>query len=263
MPVVGSHRPNSLAAVGVPGGQVGQGTAPLVGVLDPHRASQPSWQGRVAAAAGLDGGLLIRAQHEVALAEWLAVVASGVPVQHDGGAGGEVRCPWGDPRSVLPRFERIGAQPATHGGAADGIDQSGGDRLVGHLGGAPPRQRHPAGRGQLADQGLDLGLLHRGEPGRATAAFSVAQPVEGVGGEPAPPLACGVGSDPTPAGDRGVGVPGGGIQHDQCPQPVPVRALVTPGDLVQAVPLRGGQPHRVCAWGGHRPSIDARQCDDR
>jgi hypothetical protein len=83
-----------LAAVGVPGGQVGQGTAPLVLVLDPHRASQPGWQSRVAAAAGLDGGLLIRAQHEVAVAEWLAVVDSGVQVQHDGGAGGEVRCPW-------------------------------------------------------------------------------------------------------------------------------------------------------------------------
>src|SRR6266545_20292 len=139
------------------------------------------------------------------------------------------------------------------GGAADGIDQTGGDRLVGQLGGAPPRQRHPAGRGQLAGQGLDLGLLHRGEPGRAAAAFPVAQPVEGVAGEPAPPLARGVGGDPTPAGDRGVGVPGGGVQHDLGPQPVPVRALVTPGDLLQAVPLRGGQPHRVCAWGGHRP----------
>ena len=97
MPVVGSQRPNSLAAVGVPGGQVGQGTAPLVLVLDPHHAGQSGWQGRVAAAAGLDGGLLIRAHHEVAFAKWLALVDSGVQVQHDGGAGGKVRCPWGDP----------------------------------------------------------------------------------------------------------------------------------------------------------------------
>src|SRR5437773_9146013 len=60
IPVVSSHRPVT-SAVDVPGGQVGQRAAPLVVVLDPHRAGFPGWQGGVAAAPGLDRGLLIGA----------------------------------------------------------------------------------------------------------------------------------------------------------------------------------------------------------
>jgi hypothetical protein len=42
---------------------------------------------------------------------------------------------------------------------------------------------------------------------------------------------------------------GSGVQHDLRPQPIPVRAGVTTGNLLKPVPLRGGQPYRACTQG--------------
>ena len=53
-----------LRAVHVPRGQVGQGPTAVVLVLDAHRAGSPGRQRRVAAAADLDRGFLIRTQHD-------------------------------------------------------------------------------------------------------------------------------------------------------------------------------------------------------
>ena len=48
MPVVGSQRPNTFALVDVVGGQIGQGSAAAVVVVDPHRPGLPGarvgWQ---------------------------------------------------------------------------------------------------------------------------------------------------------------------------------------------------------------------------
>src|SRR5262245_48656691 len=52
-----------LAARWTSPGQVGQRAAAVVLVLDPHGAGPPGWQGAMAAAAGLYGGLLVRAEH--------------------------------------------------------------------------------------------------------------------------------------------------------------------------------------------------------
>jgi hypothetical protein len=92
----------------------------------------------MAAAAGLDGGFLVRAEHVVVLAERLAVEDAGVQVEHHGGSLREVRCARRDPGPVLPGFERVAAKPAAHGGAADRLDHAGGDRLVGQFRAGPP-----------------------------------------------------------------------------------------------------------------------------
>jgi hypothetical protein len=64
-----------LSAVDVPAGQVGQGAPAPVVVLDAHRAGLARGQGGVAAAAGLDGGLLIGADDPVASAQPRAPMA--------------------------------------------------------------------------------------------------------------------------------------------------------------------------------------------
>jgi hypothetical protein len=43
----------------------------------------------------------------------------------------------------------------------------------------------------------------------------------------------------------------GGVQHDLRALLVAVRALVPVGDLLQPVPLGGGQPHRAGEQSGH------------
>ena len=59
----------NLAPVDVPGGQIGQRATPVVFVFHAHQPGFPGWQGGVATAAGLDGGLLVRAQHVIARAQ--------------------------------------------------------------------------------------------------------------------------------------------------------------------------------------------------
>jgi hypothetical protein len=45
--------------VDIPGGEVGQRAAAVVLVLDPHDPGSAGWQGGMAAAARLDGGVLV------------------------------------------------------------------------------------------------------------------------------------------------------------------------------------------------------------
>jgi hypothetical protein len=73
----------------------------------------------MAAAAGLDGGLLIGADHVVAGAQRPAVPGPGVQIQHPGGFRRELGVTDGDPGPVLPGFEGITGQPPADGGRRD------------------------------------------------------------------------------------------------------------------------------------------------
>jgi hypothetical protein len=63
----------------------------------------------------LDAGFLIGGQHILAVLERNAVEGSGVQVEHLGGFDREVGVAGEDPGSVLPGFDRVSGQPATHG----------------------------------------------------------------------------------------------------------------------------------------------------
>lgn len=96
-----------LAAVDVPGGEVGQRSAAVVFVVDPYGAGLAGGQAGMAAAAGLDGGLLIGADDVVARAERLSVPDAGVEVQHPLGLRREGGIADEDPGLVLPRLEGV------------------------------------------------------------------------------------------------------------------------------------------------------------
>src|SRR5262249_49490321 len=130
-----------LPAADVPGGQVGQGAAALVVVLDAHRAGLAGRQGGVAAAAGLDGGLLIGADDVVVAARRRAVPGPGVRVERPGGLYRELRVADRDPGPVLPGLERVTGEPAADGGRRGG-DLAAGGQFAGQVRAAPPRQRH-------------------------------------------------------------------------------------------------------------------------
>lgn len=115
----------------VPGGQVGGGSAAVVFVVDAHRPGLAWGQGGVAAAAGLDGGLLIGAEHVLVGAGRLAVEDPAVQVEDPGAFGGEVRVPDEDPGAVLPGLEGVLGQPAAHGGGRDGLHHAMGGGLPG------------------------------------------------------------------------------------------------------------------------------------
>jgi hypothetical protein len=125
-----------LPTADVEGGQVGQRTATVVFVLDAGQPGPAGWQGGVAAAAGLHRGLLVGADHVVALAQRFVLPEAGVQVEHDAGLGGEVRIRREDPGPVSPGSDRVGGQPPRDRGCRDVLDDAGADGLVGQLGGA-------------------------------------------------------------------------------------------------------------------------------
>ena len=134
IPVVGSVRPTKLGSVDVVGGQVGQRPASVVLVLDPHHPGFARRQRRVAAAAGLDGSLLVRADHILPPAQPTPLEGPGVEVQHHRCFHCEVRVPREDPRPVKPRFDGIRSQRPPNRRRRDERHHSTQDQFPGQLG---------------------------------------------------------------------------------------------------------------------------------
>jgi hypothetical protein len=176
----------------------------------------------VAAAAGLDAGLLVGRDDELAPLQGPTGEPALVQVQHHLGLGGEVGSAGEDPRAVLPRLDRILCQPAPQGGDRDVADQPTAEQLLAQLGKAPPAERHPAGGRQLAGDGLGVGD-HRGQVDpRPARPRPILQAVQPRCAEPLAPLDHRVDRDPQPTGDRLGGVPAVLRRHGE---PVGVRHL--------------------------------------
>lgn len=158
-PVAAAH---DLGAVHVVGGQVGQRPAPLVFVFHPHQPS-PRRQARVAAAPGLDAGLLVGADHELLGAQRLAVEGPGVEIQRHGCLGREIRVTREDPHTVEPRPDGIGMKHPPDCGRRDGSYHRPADHFPGQLSATPPRRRNPSGGWQLTGQLFDLRDRQRGK----------------------------------------------------------------------------------------------------
>jgi hypothetical protein len=130
----------------------------------------------VAAAAGLNGGLLVGADDIGIRLQFLALEDPVVEVQDHPGLGSQVGVAGEDPGAVLPRLDRVLGQPAPQRGGGDVVDQAGGEDLGAQFGEAPPAKRYSAGGGQLAGDRLARGD-HRGREGAGAAGpLAVAEP---------------------------------------------------------------------------------------
>src|SRR5262245_49745833 len=107
----------------VPGGQILQGTTALVFVLDIGRSPRCERQGGMAAAAGLDTGLLVGAEDVVLGTQGLALPHARIEVQNRAGLVGKLRVPWKYPVLVAPRFDGICSEYPPHGAATDRFAQ--------------------------------------------------------------------------------------------------------------------------------------------
>jgi hypothetical protein len=68
----------------------------------------------MAAAAGLDGGLLVGGDHMIVVPQWFPVPFPVVEIEYPLSLGGEVGVGDEDPRPVLPGFEGVLGQPSAH-----------------------------------------------------------------------------------------------------------------------------------------------------
>jgi hypothetical protein len=158
----------------------------------------------VAAAAGLDAGLLVAGDDVLVIAERFAVERAGVEVEHAAGFGGEVRVADEDPGLVLPGLDRVVGEDPPDRGRGDRRHEAAGDGLVRQVRAAPPGQGHREFGGQLAGHRFDLGDLHGCEPGRAAGTPAVGQAGQALVGVAAAPVAHGVDVHLLPGGDLGV-----------------------------------------------------------
>jgi hypothetical protein len=83
----------------------------------------------MAAAAGLDGGLLVGTDDILAWFQLLALEDPVVQVQDHPGLGGEVGIAGEDPGAVLPRLDRVLVQPAPQRRGRDVAHQAGSEQL--------------------------------------------------------------------------------------------------------------------------------------
>jgi hypothetical protein len=166
-PCLGLRASEDSAAAHVPGGQVGERSAPLVGVLDPLPARDVGgWRQRpMDPPPRLDRGLLVGADHILAGVQQPALEASLVEVEHPAGLVGEVGIGGEDPGAVLPRPNRVLAQPAHDRRLRDLGDAALDDEPV-NVSRRATRERRALAR-RLAGDGLDRGDLARGESGAA------------------------------------------------------------------------------------------------
>ena len=194
----------------------------------------------MAAAAGLDGGLLIGADHVVALAQRLAVPDPGVQVQHrpalaaNSGSRTEIqdRCCQG-----------LRASAASHRPIVDA------EALI--------WQRAASSRARSGPLHRDSGTLVSAGSAHASATASARSAAVNTGGRPLRGESFSPASRPAAnrrrhlrtvsahdaqlPRDRGVGQPGGRGQHDPRPQPVAERLRAPTGHE----PLTRPVPHRT------------------
>ena len=139
----------------VPGGQVLQGAAPLVLVLDPDGSGGGCRESRVAPAAGLDGGLLVGGDDVVVVPQRLSVELAGVQVEDHPGLGLEVGVSGKDPGAVGPRADGVVVEPAPDGRPRDGRHDPPGHHLGGDVGDEQSGQGQIKGPRQLTGDRLD------------------------------------------------------------------------------------------------------------
>src|SRR5215218_9596938 len=145
-----------LRPVNIPGGQVGQCSFALVVVFHSHGGIRSGWQGRVAAAAGLDGGLLVGAENVFFCSERLTLPPALVEVQYQRGFMREVGVAGEDPGAMVEGTDSIFRKPSPNGGSRDLGYDAPLNCLPSHLPGTPAAQRDPAAGRKLASQSLQL-----------------------------------------------------------------------------------------------------------
>ena len=111
-PVLDFAAAKDFGAMDVPSRQVGPGAFTKVFVLDPDGAIRSGWQSRLFSASGLDAGFFVRRDNKVIRAQRSTLPNAFVQIQDGTGFGSKVGIARKDPASVLPRTERIAAEPA-------------------------------------------------------------------------------------------------------------------------------------------------------
>src|ERR1700739_1076838 len=107
------------------------------------------------AVPGLNAGLLVGAQNEVARPQRLDLPATGIEIEDRSGLAREPRIAREYPTAMAPRAQRILTEPTPERGATNSIDDAASQRPGAQLGDRPAGQRNATSRRQFTSQRLD------------------------------------------------------------------------------------------------------------
>jgi len=170
-----------LGTVNIPGSDIGQSAFSFVFMFDTGHTSNGGGGGGYQPTPGLDAGFFIGGNHEVAIAQDLAIPCPVVQIQNAPCFLLEMGATGPDPTPIAPGADRIGAEPAPHRCAADGGDNATLYGLLRNVIPAQSRERHPQIFRQLAGQGLDFDYDLRGKKGGVSRALTALASRPGAG----------------------------------------------------------------------------------
>src|SRR6266567_5034944 len=113
-----------FGALHVPGSEIGQRAGTRVFVLDVDRTSRCRGQRAMRSPPGLDGGLLIDAEHVIPRPQSCTFPATLIEIEDAACFAGEVRVAREDPAAMTPGPQRVLPEPAPERGAADPGDDA-------------------------------------------------------------------------------------------------------------------------------------------
>ena len=154
--------PHDAPPADIPGGQVWQGPAPLVFVLNPHCAPGRGRQTRMAAEARLDPRLFIGTETVLPGAQWRPLPVARIQIPHAARLLGKGGIAGKDPILVAPGFDGIGRQNPPDRARPDRLAQRL-PRLRGEVGRRAPTQRQAPVMDRFTGYSFDQGLLQRGK----------------------------------------------------------------------------------------------------
>ena len=146
----------------VPSGQIDPGSFAGVLVFDPHGDGRTWWGGAVLAAARLDAGLLVGADHIVVRAQGMPLPGRFVEIEDTASLVGEIGISGKDPAAMVPRADGVFGEPPPDGRLTDRSGQTTANDLSLDLGHAETREWKPGlarqftGEGRYGDDGTGL-----------------------------------------------------------------------------------------------------------
>jgi len=123
-----------LGPMHVPGGEVGQRAGTSVFMLDIDRAMGGGRQRAVHAPPSLNAGLLVSTQNVIARPQCCSFPTAQVKVKDATSLAGKLWVAWEYPAAMMPRPQRVLAEPAPEGGATNLRDDAARHRLVAQFG---------------------------------------------------------------------------------------------------------------------------------
>jgi hypothetical protein len=220
-------------------------------VLDPLAVAGSGRQAGVDPRAGLDGGLLVGADHELARVKEAALEAARIEVEHDRGLGEEVGIGGEEPGAVAPGLDRVlpRSQRRIVDADASEMPRSTTRRWTSA---AERRESGAPSEGGSQATAFTWATSSGGKTARATRPRSVLEALEPLLGEASSPAPHYVGVHLQPPGDLGVSQAVRGVEDELGALDVFVGERVAGGAVLKLAPLPVAQDNLVAAASGHR-----------